>query len=80
MSGRPPRFLWPFVVVVYVRLLAPLVVVIAVSFGPSPTFDFPPRGLSLQLVQAFFASEPFVTSLFRVSLVVGLLRRRSSPR
>ena len=46
MTGRPPRFLWPFVAAVYALLLAPLVVVIAVSFGSTATFDFPPKGLS----------------------------------
>ena len=73
MTGRPPRFLWPFVIVVYVLLLAPLVVVITVSFGSTPTFDFPPQGLSLRWYRAFFASEMFVRSFFRVSQVVGLL-------
>ena len=38
-----------------------------------PDFEFPPSGLTLHWFAAFFASEPFVTSLFRVSLVVGLL-------
>jgi putative spermidine/putrescine transport system permease protein len=71
--GGPPRFLWPFVIVVYVMLLAPLVVVIAVSFGSTSTFDFPPQGLSLRWYRAFFASEMFVRSFFRVSQVVGLL-------
>jgi putative spermidine/putrescine transport system permease protein len=73
MTGRPPRFLWPFVIVVYALLLAPLVVVITVSFGSTPTFDFPPPGLSLRWYRAFFASEMFVRSFFRVSQVVGLL-------
>ncbi len=72
MTGRPPRFLWPVVVVVYALLLAPLVVVAAVSFGSTATFDFPPRGLSLRWYQAFFASEMFVRA-FRVSQGVGLL-------
>ena len=72
MTGRPPRFLWPFVAVVYVLLLAPLVVVITVSFGSTSTFDFPPKGLSFRWYQAFFASEMFVRSFFRVSQVVGL--------
>jgi len=72
MTGRPPRFLWPFVAVVYVLLLAPLVVVITVSFGSTSTFDFPPKGLSFKWYQAFFASEMFVRSFFRVSQVVGL--------
>ena len=73
MSGRASWLLAPFVVVVYAGLLAPLVVVIAVALGPSPNFEFPPSGLTLHWFEAFFASEPFVTSLFRVSLVVGLL-------
>ena len=72
MPGRAPRFLWPFAIAVYALLLAPLVVVIAVSFGSSATFDFPPRGLSLRWYQAFFSSETFVRSFFRVSQVIGL--------
>ena len=43
----------------------------------APNFEFPPSGLTLRWFAAFFASEPFVTSLFRVSLVVGCWRRRS---
>jgi ABC-type spermidine/putrescine transport system permease subunit II len=73
MSGRGSWLLAPFVVAVYAGVLAPLVVVIAVSLGPSPNFEFPPSGLTVRWFAAFFASEPFVTSLFRVSLVVGLL-------
>jgi ABC-type spermidine/putrescine transport system permease subunit II len=73
MSGRASWLLAPFVALVYVGLLAPLVVVIAVSLGPSPNFEFPPSGLTLHWFAAFFASESFVSSLFRVSLVVGLL-------
>src|SRR5262249_2145189 len=72
MSGGPPRFLWPFVVAVYALLLAPLLVVIVVSFGSTATFDFPPAGLSLRWYRAFFASEMFVRSFFRVSQVIGL--------
>jgi putative spermidine/putrescine transport system permease protein len=63
----------PLVGLVYLGLLAPLVVVIAVSFGPSAAFDFPPTGVTLRWFEAFFDSKPFVTSFFRVSLVVGVL-------
>ena len=73
MSGRSPRLLLPFIVGAYLALLGPLVVVIAVSFGPSAVFEFPPRGLTLHWFEAFFASSAFVTAFFRVSLVVGLL-------
>jgi ABC-type spermidine/putrescine transport system permease subunit II len=72
MTGRSPRFLWPFAIAVYALLLAPLVVVIAVSFGSTATFDFPPKGLSLRWYRAFFASETFVRAFFRVSQVIGL--------
>jgi len=72
MTGRAPRALWPFVFVVYLLLLAPLVVVAVVSFGSTATFDFPPQGLSLRWYRAFVASESFVRA-FRVSQAVGLL-------
>ena len=73
MSARSPRLLFPFVATAYIGLLAPLVVVIAVSFGPSAAFEFPPRGFTLHWFEAFFASQAFVTAFFQVSLVVGLL-------
>jgi len=73
VSARAPRPLLPFVVGAYVGLLAPLVVVVAVSFGPSVAFEFPPRGVTLHWFEAFFASQAFVTAFFRVSLVVGVL-------
>jgi len=73
VSGHSPRLLLPVVVLVYIGLLAPLVVVVAVSFGPSAAFEFPPSGFTLRWFEAFFASREFVTSFFRISLVVGLL-------
>ena len=73
MSAQSPRLLLPFVLATYLGLLAPLVVVIAVSFGPSAAFEFPPHGVTLHWFEAFFASQAFVTAFFRVSLVVGLL-------
>ena len=73
MTRRAPLWLIPFVGLVYIGLLAPLVVVVAISFGPSPTFAFPPTGLTLHWFAAFFASASFVGAFFRVSLVVGLL-------
>lgn len=72
MNGRAPALLLPVVVLVYVMLIAPLIVVIAVSFNAGAGFDFPPRGLSLRWYEAFFDSRPFVRSFFQVSLVVAL--------
>jgi putative spermidine/putrescine transport system permease protein len=71
VSAQSPRLLLPFAVAAYLGLLAPLVVVIAVSFGPSTAFEFPPRGVTLHWFEAFFASPAFVTAFFQVSLVSG---------
>ena len=73
MNGYGSRLLLPFVALAYLGLLAPLVVVVAVSFGASAAFEFPPRSLTLHWFEAFFASKAYVTAFFRVSLVVGLL-------
>lgn len=73
MRRDQPVLLKPFVILTYVLLLAPLVVIVAVSFGPSPNYDFPPSGFSLRWYEAFFSSREFVRSFFQVSLVLGLL-------
>ena len=70
MSARSPRLLLPFVAAVYLGLLAPLVVVIAVSFGPSAAFEFPPRGVTLHWFEAFFK---ITLPLLRSSLVSGAI-------
>lgn len=62
-----------FVALVYLLLLAPLAVVVGVSFNAGTGFDFPPRGLSLRWYEAFFASSAYVNSFFKVSLVLGIL-------
>jgi ABC-type spermidine/putrescine transport system permease subunit II len=54
-------------------MLAPLVVVVAVSFGPSAAFEFPPSGLTLRWFGEFFASPTMVASFFKISLVIGLI-------
>jgi putative spermidine/putrescine transport system permease protein len=73
VSVRRPVALPVAVVLVYAGLLAPLVVVIGVSFNPGAGFDFPPTGLSLRWYGKFFATTAFVNAFFGVSLVVGLL-------
>jgi ABC-type spermidine/putrescine transport system permease subunit II len=73
LSGRAPWLLVPLVGAIYIGLLAPLVVVIGVSFGPSAVFAFPPTGITLHWFAEFFASDAYVRSFFRVSLVVGVL-------
>ena len=73
MNAYGSRLLLPFVAAAYLGLLAPLVVVVAVSFGTSAAFEFPPRSLTLHWFEAFFASQAYVTAFFQVSLVVGVL-------
>lgn len=71
MSPGSPRLVTLVVVGVYLVLLGPLIVVIGVSLNAGAGFEFPPRGLSLRWYAAFFQSEAFVRSFFRVSLPVG---------
>jgi ABC-type spermidine/putrescine transport system permease subunit II len=73
MSGRASWPLVSLITAIYVGLLAPLIVVVGVSFGPSAAFAFPPTGLTLRWFGEFFASDAYVRSFFQVSLVVGLL-------
>jgi len=73
MNRQMPVLLKPFVILTYVLLLAPLAIVVAVSFGASPTYEFPPKLLSLKWYQTFFANPEFVRAFFSVSLVLGFL-------
>lgn len=73
MSVRRPAVLPLVVILVYAGLLAPLVVVIGVSFNAATGFDFPPRGLSLRWYSNFFTKTSFVDAFFRVSLLIGIL-------
>ncbi len=72
MTSRSPLPLRMFVGITYVILLAPLVVVVAVSFGPSVNFEFPPSGFSLRWFGEFFASRDFVKAFFENSLLLGI--------
>ena len=50
------RALFGVVVAIYFFLLAPLLIVVAVSFDPTDAFRFPPPGLSFRWYGAFFAN------------------------
>jgi ABC-type spermidine/putrescine transport system permease subunit II len=73
MNHQTPVLLKPFVALTYILLLAPLAIVVAVSFGASPNFEFPPTQLSLRWYWAFFGNPEFVRAFFNVSLVLGFL-------
>jgi putative spermidine/putrescine transport system permease protein len=57
--------------VIYAALIAPLLVVVLVSFGPSPTFEFPPSGVSLRWFELFLSKDDMVEALVDVSLLVA---------
>ena len=67
------RALLGIVVAIYLFLLAPLLIVVAVSFDPTDAFRFPPPGLSLRWYGAFLANDTFMRAFFRVSLVIAVL-------
>jgi putative spermidine/putrescine transport system permease protein len=62
-----------FVLVVYVALLAPLVVVVGVSFNPDSNFGVSLQGVSLHWYRTFFTSDIFLNALFWISLPVALI-------
>jgi ABC-type spermidine/putrescine transport system permease subunit II len=69
------RFSAPYhilILAIAVFLVAPIIVVVSASLSNSGTFEFPPRGLSLQWFGAFFASASF-THAFLVSLTVATI-------
>lgn len=67
---------WPLlaaVICIYALVLAPILIVIGVSFDGSGLYQFPPRQLSLHWFRAFFASPAYLHSFLYVSLPIGLL-------
>jgi len=69
---RDSKVLKTAVVLIYMALLAPIVVVVGVSFNPSSSYSVDLHGISLRWYRAFFASSAFTDSLFMVSLPVAL--------
>lgn len=67
------RLLWRVLIgALYLFLLAPILVVLVVSFDSSPYLAFPPTGFSFHSYAKVFANEGFLRG-FRVSVVVGLV-------
>jgi len=59
-----------FVAAIYVFLLAPIVIVVVMSFNAALYLSFPPSGLSLRWYEKFF-SDPIYVSATLTSLAVG---------
>ena len=61
-----------FVFVTFVFLLAPIVVVVLVSFNPTSAFKIPTTAVSFRWYEKFFSLAEFRDSLFLISLPVAV--------
>lgn len=61
-----------FAFLVYFFLLAPLVIIIATSFGPDKSLVFPPKGFSLKWMANIFKIEMFRKS-FLISMQLSII-------
>lgn len=66
------RWLTVVTVLIYLFMLAPVIIVIAVSFNPSTSLIFPPPSLSLRWYVEF-ARSPLFVKAFGMSMVLGLV-------
>lgn len=69
LRGWPNRVL---VAALYLFLLAPILVVVAISFDSESDLAFPPSGFSLRWYQQLAQNQDFLNG-FRVSLVTGVV-------
>ncbi len=69
LAGAVPRTVGLIVVLV---MVAPILIVVSLSFTSSDLLSFPPTGLSLRWYVAYLTSEPWVSATL-TSLVLGVL-------
>jgi len=67
LKGWPTRIV---VALLYLFLLAPILVVLGISFDTQSTMAFPPQGFSFQWYQLLAQNQEFITG-FKVSGIVG---------
>ncbi|WP_046866758.1 ABC transporter permease [Microvirga massiliensis] len=72
MYSKSP-FLRVFVALVYLFLLAPIIVVVLVSFNPTSGFRIPTTEVSFRWYEKFFGLAAFRDSLFLISLPVATI-------
>lgn len=62
-----------FVLTVFIIILAPLVIVIGVSFNPTSQFNVSFAGISFRWYKAFFQGDIFFKALFQISLPIAIV-------
>jgi putative spermidine/putrescine transport system permease protein len=72
MSESAGPLLKTFAAVVYLFLLAPVVIVVVISFSADSFIVFPPSGWSMRWYERLFAHDALMTGL-RLSLVVAVI-------
>ena len=70
---RTGPFSFWFTLLVMLFLMAPLVIIVVVSFTPTALITFPPQGFSLKWYAAIFDSKNHFVEGLRNSLLVGVL-------
>lgn len=69
---RSRLWLYAYGVLLAIFLLAPVLIIIPMSFSPGEFLEFPPRSLSLRWYESFFASAEWMSAAF-LSLKVAVL-------
>jgi putative spermidine/putrescine transport system permease protein len=64
---------YTLICVALLLLLAPIIIIVAISFNPGEVEAFPPTGFSLRWYFEFFQSDTFVHSFFFVSLPIAVI-------
>ena len=70
--NRKSRALSIFASLVYFFILAPLVIIVATSFGPDKALAFPPQGFSLKWMAKIFTVDMF-RKTFLISMQISII-------
>lgn len=73
---KPGKFLWIYTIAVVVYLLLPIIIIVPISFSPSPVLAFPPTGFTLDWYAAYFGDRLWITPTllsFKVAAISAAL-------
>lgn len=79
-TGRRPSVLLAiFAVITSIWLVAPMFVVVPISFAENASFQFPPQGFSTRWYEQFFTDRSWLSSLGNSALIGALTSVISAP-